>query len=107
MIPELAHRYGVVQPDDLTKQAFLPTVAPKQAMDDVLVQTAKLAGALTSGVFSAPLPNLSVDKLKEASNPDDTNPKYRISPRMIKHAYGKSHAEFCTGHQQVGLSMTV
>jgi ubiquitin carboxyl-terminal hydrolase 5/13 len=96
VIPELVHRYGVSSnaSADIAQHVFLTSQTPKQAPDDILAQTTKVARALTSGVFAAPLPE------EDGDDDDSNNPKYRLSPRMIKHIMGKNHVEFCTGHQQ-------
>lgn len=94
-IPELASRYGTEVNGDITQHPLLK-VSPTEAPTDLLVQTAKLGCALTSGVFAMPEPPGEVTDEMSPSN----DPKYRIPPRMFKHAVGKDHVDFCTGQQQ-------
>ncbi len=82
-IPELAHRYGQTAHDALCYR-----VSPKDAVSNVLVQTTRLASALTGEAFRKPL---------EA---DTEDPQYRIAPRLFKHCIGKEHVDFSTGQQQ-------
>lgn len=91
-LPEFKSRYGTTPNGDITSNRFFSGVTPRGAPNDLLVQTARLVNALTSGVFSPP-----EDKL-ESSAPAD--PKYRIAPRMYKHLIGKDHVDFKTGQQQ-------
>mmetsp|Transcript_558 Transcript_558/g.975 ORF Transcript_558/g.975 Transcript_558/m.975 type:complete len:936 (+) Transcript_558:715-3522(+) len=94
-VPELVSRYGTEAYGDIVHHPLLkvpPTVAPR----DLLCQTAKIACALTSGVFSIPVEMLSQDNHDCSSS----HPKYRIPPRMFKHVIGNDHADFCTGQQQ-------
>lgn len=85
-VPEIAKRYGGT---DVTSHPNLQGITAKAATTDVLVQTTKLASALTSGTFSRPKSDL-----------ESTDPKYRLQPRMFKHAIGSDHVDFCTGQQQ-------
>mmetsp|Transcript_34536 Transcript_34536/g.53015 ORF Transcript_34536/g.53015 Transcript_34536/m.53015 type:complete len:534 (+) Transcript_34536:1127-2728(+) len=99
-VPEMAGRYGIPSAGadaDVTKHPLLNDINPKQAVDDLLVQTAKLSCALTSGVFAQPTP-MEEDTEKEQDSTID--PKYRLAPRMMKHVVGKDHVEFRTQQQQ-------
>ena len=97
-IPELARRYGCKPCTDggddeaSTNHPLLKNVTPTTAPLDVLCQTTKLACALTSGRFAK--------SVLSDSDIDDTHPKYRLAPRMMKHCIGKDHAEFRTAQQQ-------
>ncbi|GAX24776.1 ubiquitin carboxyl-terminal hydrolase 5/13 [Fistulifera solaris] len=82
-IPELAHRYGPTAHD-----ALCHGVAPKDAVSNVLVQTTRLASALTGETFTKPL------------EVDAEDPRYRLAPRLFKHCIGKEHVDFSTGQQQ-------
>lgn len=89
-IPELSKRYGTEPNGSITQHDILQATAPNKAPEDVLCQTVKVTNALTSGVFAKPV----------ADDEDDTDPKYRLAPRMLKHAVARNHADFCTGQQQ-------
>ena len=89
-IPEFSKRYGADAA--VTKHRFFDGVTPRDAPNDLLVQTAKLATALTSGTYA--MPKEQVD----AEGP--AHPKYRLAPRMFKHLIGKDHVDFRTGQQQ-------
>lgn len=82
-IPELAQRYG-----QNAHEALCRGVSLKEAVSHVLVQTTRLASALTSDTFTRPL---------EA---DAEDPQYRLAPRLFKHCIGKEHVDFSTGQQQ-------
>lgn len=82
-IPELSQRYG-----HKAHESLCQGVSPKEAVSHVLVQTTRLASALTSGTFTKPL---------EA---DAEDPQYRLAPRLFKHCVGKDHVDFSTGQQQ-------
>lgn len=94
-VPELSKRYGTKPGGGLTEQSLLRKVSPRQAVSDLLVQTAKLSSALTSGSFAGPVPE-SVTVTDSSSN----DPKYRLQPRMFKHVVGDDHVDFRTGQQQ-------
>ena len=94
-IPELSKRYGAQPKGSLTDHPLLKATKTQKAPEDVLCQTTKVANALTSGVFSKPVTD---EKGKEED--DDNDPKYRLAPRMLKHAVGRNHVDFCTGQQQ-------
>jgi ubiquitin carboxyl-terminal hydrolase 5/13 len=91
-LPELVSRYGTTPNGDVTHNKFVFDVTPRNATNDLLVQTAKLASALSSGVYSIPKDEL------DSTAP--THPKYRLAPRMFKHLIGKDHVDFRTGQQQ-------
>ena len=91
-VPEFVNRYGTEPNGDIVAHRFLKDVTPKDATNDLIVQTTKLANALTSGTFSIPQDQL------ESQSP--TDPKYRLAPRMFKHVIGKDHVDFRTGQQQ-------
>jgi ubiquitin carboxyl-terminal hydrolase 5/13 len=99
-VPELARRFGCraeaagssSASEVLTKNSFLKAVAPTSAPTDVLCQTAKLACALTSGVFAKPM--------AEGDTEASSDPMYRLAPRMMKHCIGKDHVDFRTTQQQ-------
>lgn len=92
-VPELSSRYGtnggVITDNSLSK------INPSKASDDLLCQTSKLSRALTSGDFCGPIPKSAV-----VSDPSASDPKYRLAPRMFKHAVGHDHVDFRTGQQQ-------
>jgi ubiquitin carboxyl-terminal hydrolase 5/13 len=103
-IPELANRYGVPgggsgNNTSLTQHALLKRVETKQASEDLLCQTAKVACALTSGVFCKPAEVLALETTADTTG-SSNDPKYRLAPRMLKHVVGKDHVDFCTGQQQ-------
>jgi len=96
-IPELASRYGTTAGGSVVEHPLLDGVAPRDATDDVLVQTTKLSCALTSGAFAGPAPeSATVTDAKSAA----TDPKYRLAPRMFKNLIGRDHVDFRTGQQQ-------
>lgn len=97
-VPELANRYGTKPDGFLADHPLLQRVSPNDAPSDLLCQTTKIAGALTSGTFARPL----AEKINGNDNEMDftTDPKYRLAPRMLKHLIGKDHVEFSTGQQQ-------
>jgi ubiquitin carboxyl-terminal hydrolase 5/13 len=107
-VPELANRYGTKPKGDLAAHPLLLRVPPKDAPTELLVQTTKVACALTSGVFAKPILPEDDDKAatttaEEDNNKDSaitTDPKYRLAPRMFKQLIGKDHVEFRTGQQQ-------
>lgn len=92
VLPEVAARYGTTPNGDVTKHKFFADVSPRGAPNQLLVQTAKLFNALTSGNFAIPEDELATD--------GPLNPKYRLAPRMFKHLIGKDHVDFKTGQQQ-------
>jgi len=99
-IPELSQRYGIgANKNTVHSHPFFNTVAPKNVIDDVLCQTAKLGCALTSGDFCGPLPD-SIMVADDSKSSSTTDPKYRLAPRFFKNAIAKSHVDFCTGQQQ-------
>lgn len=115
-ITELANRYGSIsctsdtsegkQVPNITEHVFLqqPELKPTQMPNDILCQTAKIGCALTSGIFAKPT-NLktslnSEEKSNDDDNKNDTDPKYRLAPRMFKHIIAKDHIDFRTGQQQ-------
>jgi ubiquitin carboxyl-terminal hydrolase 5/13 len=91
-VPELSKRYGPATSGDVTDHKFFSGITPKAAPDDLLVQMAKLATALTSGAYALPT--------EELESEEPTNPKYRLAPRMFKHLVGKDHVDFKTAQQQ-------
>jgi ubiquitin carboxyl-terminal hydrolase 5/13 len=91
-VPELSKRYGTTPGESLTDHALLQAVVPAKAAEDVLCQTTKLTHALTSGVFAKPV--------AEMDEEDSNDPKYRLAPRMLKHAIARNHVDFRTGQQQ-------
>ena len=91
-LPEIAKRYGTEANGTVTKHKFFEDVTPSQAPNNLLVQTSKLAIALTSGAYAIPKEEL------EKEGP--TDPKYRVAPRMFKHLIGKDHVDFRTAQQQ-------
>jgi len=95
-IPEIVARYGVTPNGDITSHPLFD-ISPENAPSDLLCQTAKLSCALTSGSFARPLHNSAVLSDDKST---DTDPKYRLAPRMFKHVIGKDHVDFCTGQQQ-------
>lgn len=86
--PELARRYGTPPEQPLMNHTIFQGVSMTAAPSNLLVQTAKVASALTSGVFCRPL------------DADETDPKYRLAPRLFKHCIGKDHVDFRTTQQQ-------
>jgi ubiquitin carboxyl-terminal hydrolase 5/13 len=97
-VPELANRYGTKPNGNMAEHPLLLRVPPKDAPTELLAQTAKVASALTSGVFAKPIPE---DKAAAEEEKDSTtDPKYRLAPRMFKQLIGKDHVEFRTGQQQ-------
>jgi ubiquitin carboxyl-terminal hydrolase 5/13 len=92
-VQELLSRYGTGAGGDLTTNP-LSKVSPTDAPNDLLCQSVKLASALSSGTFSAPVEGEGED------NSTSTDPKYRLPPRMFKHVVGSDHEDFCTGQQQ-------
>jgi ubiquitin carboxyl-terminal hydrolase 5/13 len=89
-VPELADRYGTNPGESLAVHPMIQNLATAKASADLLCQTAKVASALTSGAFC---PEAALELAKN-------DPKYRLAPRMFKHAIAKDHPEFRTGHQQ-------
>lgn len=94
-VPELSSRYGSYGTKDGLTSNSLMMIAPTKAAGDVLCQTSKLSSALTSGVFCGPAPISA-----EVSDASTSDPKYRLAPRMFKHAVGDDHVDFRTGQQQ-------
>ena len=93
--PEPVHRYGTSPERSVTSHPIIKTVPPKETPTNLLCQTTKVACALTSGVFAKPLADEKEDK-----NNGDTDPKYRLAPRMFKQGVGKDHINFSMGQQQ-------
>lgn len=94
-LTEPAKRYGAIDKQQMINHPFLRNAKPVTASPtDILCQTAKLATALTSGVFTRPLSVISTDTA------DINDPRYRLAPRMFKNCIGKDHADFRTGQQQ-------
>lgn len=92
-IPEVKAKYGTdPEGGDIASHKYFSGVTPRNAPNELLVQTARLMSALTSGVFSLPKDQL------DSTAPAD--PKYRLAPRMFKHLIGKDHVDFKTGQQQ-------
>jgi len=83
-IPELASRYG----GNALIHPVFHEVAPSTALGDLLAQTSKVAIALNSGIYSNPNPE------------NETDPRYRIAPRMFKQVIGQNHVDFRTNQQQ-------
>eukprot|EP00978_Attheya_sp_CCMP212_P004477 scaffold9758_cov34-Attheya_sp.AAC.1 len=98
-VTELSARYGIQAGGAVESHPLLQSIDPKQAPTDILTQTTKMACALTSGTFAAPIPELSSATVTDSSSPSN-NPKYRIPPRMFKNAVGGDHVDFRTGQQQ-------
>eukprot|EP00934_Nitzschia_sp_Nitz4_P004125 Nitzschia sp. Nitz4//scaffold64_size103689//67382//69975//NITZ4_004441-RA/size103689-snap-gene-0.118-mRNA-1//1//CDS//3329556145//4115//frame0 len=92
-LPEVASRYGTTSQGSVESHPYFQGILPKDAPFDLMVQTAKLVQALSSGVYSIPSDLLD-------STEATTHPKYRLAPRMFKHLIGKDHVEFSTGQQQ-------
>ena len=92
-VAELSSRYGPNDGDE-TKNSLLG-VSPVNASNDLLCQTSKLSCALASGAFCGPLPESA-----EVSDVSSSDPKFRLAPRMFKHAVGHDHVDFRTGQQQ-------
>jgi len=88
-IPEFASRYASEQP---AQSKFFQGISPRGAPNELLVQTSKLATALTSGAYAMPEEELGVEGA--------THPMYRLAPRMFKHLIGKDHVDFRTAQQQ-------
>ena len=89
----MSKRYGTQPNGSLTDHAILKATPATKAPEDVLCQTTKVAHALTSGVFAKPHPEKNDDE-------NNNDPKYRLAPRMLKHAVGRNHVDFCTAQQQ-------
>jgi ubiquitin carboxyl-terminal hydrolase 5/13 len=89
-VPELAKRYGTSPGESLAMHPMIQNLSATKASADLLCQTTKVASALTSGAFCP----------SSASELSKNDPKYRLAPRMFKHAIAKDHPEFRTGHQQ-------
>jgi ubiquitin carboxyl-terminal hydrolase 5/13 len=94
-VPELSSRYGRYGAKNRLTINPLMMIPPTKAAGDVLCQTSKLSSALTSGDFCGPAP-----KSAEVSDASTSDPKYRLAPRMFKHAVGDDHVDFRTGKQQ-------
>lgn len=92
-LPEVKAKFGTDPDGDITSHKFFAGVTPRNAPDELLVQTTRLMSALTSGAFSLPK-----DQLDDSTAPAD--PKHRLAPRMFKHLIGKDHVDFKTGQQQ-------
>lgn len=86
-VPELSARYGAQAGGDVAKHPFFHHISPIDAPSDLMIQTAKLCCALTSGAFAPTEPPGEVTDDMTQSN----DPKYRLPPRMFKHAVGKDH----------------
>ena len=97
-VPELSNRYGTQPNGSLTEHAILKATPPTKAPEDVLCQTTKLAMALTSGAFAKTISQENGGK--KNGDDDENDPKYRLAPRMLKHAVGRNHVDFRTGQQQ-------
>jgi len=91
-LPETANRYGAQPSDSVFHHRFFEGVSPSAAPNNLLVQTSKLATALTTGAYAIPEEELDTE------GPAD--PKYHVAPRMFKHLIGKDHVDFRTGQQQ-------
>lgn len=102
-VTELASRYGTAanNASGVTQHELLRRVSPRQAPEDLLCQTTKVACGLTSGVFAKPVEVL-MQEANSGSSPSAiaNDPKYRLAPRMLKHVVGKDHVDFRTGQQQ-------
>jgi ubiquitin carboxyl-terminal hydrolase 5/13 len=99
-VTELANRYGCnASSGSVTQHELLRRVSTRQAPEDLLCQTTKVACALTSGVFAKP-PEVLMQEADSGSSPAANDPKYRLAPRMLKHVVGKDHVDFRTGQQQ-------
>jgi len=95
-VPELSARYGAQAGGNVAKHPLFQHISPIDAPSNLMIQTAKLCCALTSGAFAPTEPAGEVTYDMTQSN----DPKYRLPPRMFKHAVGKDHVDFCTGQQQ-------
>jgi len=89
-VPELSKRYGTIPGGSVTSHPLFQSISGREVPDDALVQTVKLAMALTSGAYAGPL----------IYDGEDLDPKYRLAPRMYKNAIARNHSEFSTGQQQ-------
>jgi ubiquitin carboxyl-terminal hydrolase 5/13 len=102
-VTELANRYGCgtnANGSSVTQHELLRRVSTRQAPEDLLCQTTKVACALTSGIFAKPAEVLLQEADSGSSSPTANDPKYRLAPRMLKHVVGKDHVDFRTGQQQ-------
>jgi ubiquitin carboxyl-terminal hydrolase 5/13 len=100
-VTELANRYGTTAANgsNVTQHELLRRVTTRQAPEDLLCQTTKVACALSSGIFAKPAEVL-MQEADSGSSPTANDPKYRLAPRMLKHVVGKDHVDFRTGQQQ-------
>ncbi|KAL7556882.1 hypothetical protein ACA910_022398 [Epithemia clementina (nom. ined.)] len=76
------------------RSTIFHAVPAPQAPDYVLVQTAKLATALVTGIYSQ-----STDK-DDDDHQHQQDVRLLLAPRMFKQVIGKNHVDFSTGQQQ-------
>jgi len=99
-VPQVQERY-------LGNRAAILASCPASTSpaEDFAVQVSKLADAMLTDKYCAPL-HLHADAKKiniqdgEAAADASTLEKYVVAPRMLKHLVGKGHAEFSGGRQQ-------
>eukprot|EP00752_Nemacystus_decipiens_P002407 g2270.t1 len=97
-LPEVGQRY-----DGSGTEVF--KTAPEDVASDFPAQMSKVASALLSGKYSAPLPDSSASSSAEAGDRkakenDDGDDLVVVAPRMFKHLVGQGHVEFSSGRQQ-------
>ena len=95
-IPEIQERYLG------NRRAILDTCRVMPA-DDLAVQMSKLAHAMLTDTYCAPLVDgTATVQMQDGEAPTDsaTLEKYIVAPRMFKHIVGKGHPEFSGGRQQ-------
>ncbi|KAL7576868.1 hypothetical protein ACA910_013879 [Epithemia clementina (nom. ined.)] len=76
------------------RSTIFHAVPAPQAPDHVLVQTAKLATALVTGIYSQP-----TDK-DDDDHQHQQDVRLLLAPRMFKQVIGKNYVDFSTGQQQ-------
>ncbi|KAL7574766.1 hypothetical protein ACA910_017328 [Epithemia clementina (nom. ined.)] len=76
------------------RSTIFHAVPPSQAPDHVLVQTAKLATALVTGIYSQP-----TDK-DDDYHQHQQDVRLLLAPRMFKQVIDKNHVDFSTGQQK-------
>ncbi|KAL7557559.1 hypothetical protein ACA910_018435 [Epithemia clementina (nom. ined.)] len=76
------------------RSTIFHAVPPSQAPDHVLVQTAKLATALVTGIYSQPT------DMDDDDHQHQQDVRLLLAPRMFKQVIGKNHVDFSTGQQQ-------
>lgn len=103
-IPEIQQRYYA---NHATIVESLPA-SHTQPANEIAVQFSKVADALLSDRYAAPLTTEAVAEggstvvasLSEQAIDASTLEKYVVAPTMFKHAIGKDHPEFSSGRQQ-------